>query len=539
VALVHGGIGAIQDLYVEGWNQADRELDFEGERVLSLIDDEEDMRNLAESGYGLIIDGMFDQGNVAYQLADEYPDVSFVVFDAPDTSFANVTVLHFVREGGAYLMGVAAALASETGTIGFIGGYQGATTESRRASYTAGARSINPDIVVESVYLGPYHEGNNGGYLDYDNAKSTAAEMYRSGIDVIHHSAGAAGLGIPAAAAELTEELGRELWVIGSEVDQQRVVPPEQGARFLTSLWKRRDQALVEAVRSYLAGELEPGFHELGLASRSVDFSRDGGLSEAQAATLDETRDSIIGGAIDPKVAQTEAPGWSLEPDMTGLFVFDGTGCSADFGPTQVVAGDVVRLDVINNSTVDVGLSFGHSEDGVGLADWALPVSTQTAPGQRNAVAKRLPPGTYVAVCSTDDRVLETVALYAVFETTCQGPPLESTDPAAVVEALAAATTSRNANALCSLFAEDARVSAPFFDEPLVGNAAIAEEMTPFDDDTWFQEFVITEIEVVDGFVIWSSEYRGLNATDAIEGHRIVVEDGKIILWEFGEFVED
>jgi hypothetical protein len=224
---------------------------------------------------------------------------------------------------------------------------------------------------------------------------------------------------------------------------------------------------------------------------------------------------------------------------MTGLFVFDGSGCTPDFGPTQVATGDVVRIDVINNSDVDVALSLGVSPDGVSLGSWRLPVTTQTAPGQRNAVAKRLQPGTYVAVCSTDDRVFETVALDALFETTCEGPPLESTDPAAVVEALAAATTARNADAMCSLFAEDAQLSVPWEDEPFVGNAAIAEGMTPFDDDTWFQEFVITDLEVVDGVVIWSSEFRGLNDTAAVEGHRIVVEDGKIILWEFGEFVED
>ncbi len=539
VALVHGGIGAIQDLVEQGWNQADRDLDFEGERVFSLIDGEEDVRSLAESGYGLIIDGMFDSGYAAYEVADEYPNVSFVVFDGRDTSFDNVTAIHFVREGGAYLMGVAAALASETETIGFIGGWQQATTESRRASYTAGARSINPDIVVQSVYLGPYQDGQNGAYLDYDNAKDTAADMYRSGVDVIHHSVGDAGLGIPTAAAELTEELGRELWVIGSEVDEQRVVPRELADRFLTSTWKRWDGAVVEAVRSYLAGELEPGVHELGLATGGVDFSRDGSLSDAHAATLDEIKQGIIAGVIDPNVAQTAAPGWNREPDMTGLFVFDGTGCTSDFGPTQVATGDVVRIDVINNSTVAVGLTFGESEDGVAIADWANRVTTQTAPGQRNAVARRLPSGTYVATCSTDDQIFETVAIDALFTTTCVGPPVESTDPTAVVEAFAAAITDSDVDAVCSMLAEDAQLILPWEDEPFVGNAAIAEEMTPFDDDMWFQEFVITDLEVADGVVIWSSEFRGLNNVDVIEGHRIVVEDGKIILWKFGEFVED
>ncbi|GMQ86651.1 MAG: hypothetical protein BMS9Abin07_2238 [Acidimicrobiia bacterium] len=534
VALVQGGISVIQDLIEQGWNRAESELDFEGQRVVALIDDEEDVRALADAGYGLIIDGMFDQGTVAYALANDYPEISFVVFDGFDDSFANVTSLRFVREGGAYLMGVAAALASETGKIGFIGGYQGTTTEARRASYGAGARSINPSIEVDSVYLGPYQDGQNGPYLDTDLAKETAADMYRSGIDVIHHSAGEAGLGIAVAAAELTDELGRDLWVIGSEVDEQRVVPPDQASRFLTSMWKRWDSAVYEAVRAYLAGELEPGVHELGLAPGSVDYAPDGGLTASQAATLDEVKADIVAGIVDPEAPETLAPRWTRDADLTGLLVFDGVACSSDIDPTQVAAGDVVRMDLVNNSAVDVALTFARADGDV------LPVTTAwIPPGDRNAGAMRLTPGLYEVECLTGSEVFEGASFTAVFETSCEGPAVESSDPAAVVEAFAAATNARNVDAVCSLFAEDAELVGSFMGDSVIGNAAIAEGLTPLDDDRWFQEYLITDLEVVDGVVIWSFEFRGLDDRFEVAGHRTYVEDGKITRWEWGEFVDD
>ncbi|MEA3510616.1 MAG: BMP family ABC transporter substrate-binding protein, partial [Actinomycetota bacterium] len=531
IALIQENEGSLQALIEQGWNQADRELNFDAERVVTLIDPEEDMRALAAAGYELIIDGTFDAGETAYAVAPDFPDVSFVVFDDEEPALENVTAIHFVREGGAYLMGVAAALQSETGKIGFIGGFQAATTESRRASFTAGARSIQPDIVVESVFLGPFHFGG-GGFLDYDLAKATAEDLYRSGTDVIHHSAGTAGLGIPAAAAELTDELGRELWVIGTEVEEQRLVPPEQRGRFLTSMWKRWDQAVYEAVRAYMAGELEPGLHEIGLASRSVDYSQEGGLSDARVAMLDEIRADIVASDVDPRAAATEPPRWTREPTATVNLVFNGVTCASDLGPTELARGDVVVVNLINESDVDVGIAFEIPEDVYGSGV----MTTFTAPGSRNAAAMRLLPGTYAVSCFTEDRGYQGSTFTAHFETTCEGPAVASGDPTDVIRAYVDAANARDADAVCSLFADDA-VVLDLFGQPgfnAEGNWAIAETVTPLDDDNAFRGLVITDIDAVDGTVIWSSESEYLGEVSSTTGHRSVVEDGKIIRWEWG-----
>jgi hypothetical protein len=189
--------GSGQDLIEQGWLKADRELDIAGERVVSLVDDEAELRALADDGYELIISGTFDNGRSVHAVAADYPEVSFVVFDAYDDSFDNLTSLEFVREGGAYLIGAAAALQSETGKIGFIGGWQQASTESRRASFAAGARSVNPDIVVDSVYLGPYYHQSNGGYSTTTPARRPRSRCIDQGLTSSTTPPGSPAQGFP------------------------------------------------------------------------------------------------------------------------------------------------------------------------------------------------------------------------------------------------------------------------------------------------------------------------------------------------------
>ncbi len=516
--------GGVQELMEQGWNDAARRVNFEGELVTPLLDPEEDIRDLADAGYDLIVDGLFDDGTLVYGLALEYPATTFVVFDDQDPGLENVAALHFVRDGGAYLMGMAAALESETGKIGFIGGRQRDTTETRRAAYTAGARSVTPDIEVESVYLGPFLDPNSP-YLAYDLAKETAEDMYRSGIDVIHHSAGhvGGGAGISAAAAELRDELDRELWVIGSEVSEQRGVSPDQSERFLLSMWKRWDKAVEESIRAYVDGELEPGLHELGLASRSVDYSRDGAISEQSLAVLDRAREEIVTDSVEIESGNTAAPSWTREPAVTIAGVFDGTACAFDTDTAAVVAGDVVRIDLVNESAVPVGLLVGDSDDGIDIRD-GQPLSTWIAPDSSGAVAIRLNSGVHVARCFTSNEMLEGVPITAVFETTCEGPTPESDDPIDVVHALGAAVNARDAAAVCSLFADDAAVPGP----------VMAEMLTPADDALGFEGSSTSGFEVAGDVVTWTLTSKIVGREEQTRVRAEVV-DGKILWLEILE----
>jgi basic membrane protein A len=525
IALVYeGGVagGAAQQLILDGWEDAVRQFDFEAEVLVPLIDDAEQMSDLADAGVDLIVVGLFDGGAV-FEIAGDHPDTHFVVFSGEIPPFDNVTALDFEREEVSFLVGAAAALQSETGKVGFIGGWQQPSTEARRAAFTAGAQYVDPDTVVDSVYLGPFHSPRGGPYLDIDLAKATAAAMYLSGVDVIHHSAGSAAEGIPAAATELTADLGRDLWVIGSEVNERRFAPSDHQDRFLTSMYKRKDKAIVEALRAYMAEELSPGLRRLGMASGSVDFSRDGRMSESLIAALDQIRADILAGTVVPPSAVTTAPRWTREPDVVGTLTFDGETCALNIPTTEVVAGDVVLINIVNDSIFDLGTSLAN----------VVETATLTSAGARNSMASRLAQGSHSVSCLTADGTSEVATITAHSEVSCDGPIVGSSDPESVIRAVADAFTARDADAMCSLFAETAAVIDSFAGD-IDGNMSIAEILTPFVDDTWFQEFAITKVAVSGNTVVFSTELRHFDGAFATVDHRAIVEDGRIILWEWG-----
>ena len=378
--------------------------------------------------------------------------------------------------------------------------------------------------------------------------------MYRSGIDVIHHSAGMAGTALPDVADELTGELGRRLWVIGSEVDEQRLAPDGQKDNFLTSMWKRWDRALFEAVRSYLAGELVAGRYELGLDTGAVDYSTEGGLAPIHASRLDEIESEILAGRILPPSASGEPPRWTREPVVTADINFDGRICSSDTNPIELATGDVVRLNIFNESAEVLAFAIGKLAEGVdpssvwstaggdpwaaGLMDFEVGVAQAlTDPGGMNAVSMRLTTGSYVANCFAEDgTAFPGTAFTARFESTCQESSVESDDPAEVMRALTVALNARDPVAVCSLFAENATAEIKFGPEPLsiAGNQRIADFITAKDDDLWIQNYVLTGIETAGPVVTSTSEYQYFAGDPLLWCSTAEVSDGKIVAMEAG-----
>jgi basic membrane protein A len=107
---------------------------------------------LVEGGAKVIVGVGFMFTDPMTEIAAANPDVSFGIVDSV-VEADNVSSLVFAEEQGSFLVGAAAALKSESGTIGFIGGQEIDLIKKFEAGYTAGAKYINPDIVVEVAYL--------------------------------------------------------------------------------------------------------------------------------------------------------------------------------------------------------------------------------------------------------------------------------------------------------------------------------------------------------------------------------------------------
>src|SRR6266850_3236531 len=111
------------------------------------------MRAFAEKGYDLIIGVGFAQAPIMESVAKDYPNIRFAIVDGV-SELPNVASLVFKEHEGSYLVGMLAAKASKTGTIGFLGGMDIGLIHRFEKGYEEGARSVNPNIRVIQNYVG-------------------------------------------------------------------------------------------------------------------------------------------------------------------------------------------------------------------------------------------------------------------------------------------------------------------------------------------------------------------------------------------------
>src|SRR5210317_2208120 len=83
---------------------------------------EQALRRFAEAGANPIVMAGFAFASALETVADEYPDTKFAVIDVNWLSMPNVRGIGFNEHEGSYLVGMLAAQASKTGTVGFVGG---------------------------------------------------------------------------------------------------------------------------------------------------------------------------------------------------------------------------------------------------------------------------------------------------------------------------------------------------------------------------------------------------------------------------------
>ena len=199
------------------------------------------------------------------EYADKYPDKIFVNIDTVVQNSKNtITSVDFIEEESAYLAGVVAGLTTlDTNLkginadklIGAVGGDVDPVIQAFVFAYTNGAQSIDPEIKVETKYLGSWDDTAKG--------KQAALQLYDMGADVVFQIAAAAGMGVLQGAAE------RDLYAIGVDTNQNDIEP----GHVIASDIKDVGQAIVEVFRTIKDGTYKPGqVLNYGLASGGVDI---------------------------------------------------------------------------------------------------------------------------------------------------------------------------------------------------------------------------------------------------------------------------
>lgn len=298
-----GGRGdqSFNDSAAAGLDQAVEEFGFESEEGEASDGEaesqrEERLRTFADAGYDPIIAVGFAYAASVGKVAAEYPEVHFAIIDdASLVDVPNVASLTFAEHEGSFLVGAAAALKSEAGHIGFVGGVQVPLIEKFQAGYEAGAKAVNPDITIDVTYL--TQPPDFSGFGDPAKGKTAAEGMYQNGADIVYHAAGGSGGGVFEAASEAGGK------AIGVDSDQYNTADPSVQDVIMTSMLKNVNVAVYEYLTEVAGGTFPAGETVYDLSVDGVGYSTSGGFVDDIAADLDAFKEQIISGEIEVPTA--------------------------------------------------------------------------------------------------------------------------------------------------------------------------------------------------------------------------------------------
>jgi len=247
---------------------------------------EQNMRKMAERGANPIVVLGFANASTLEKVAPDYPDTKFtivdMVVDAP-----NVRSIVYAEHEGSYLVGMLAAMASKTGTVGFVGGMDIPLIRKFACGYVQGVKAVNPDATVIQNMTGTtpaaWNDPVKGGEL--------TRTQISQGADVVYAAAGGTGVGVLQAAADAS------ILSVGVDSNQNYMHP----GSVLTSMIKRVDNATYETFVNGVEG-FESGVSLMNLAAEGVGYALDEHnqslIDQEMVAAVDAAKAMIISGEL-------------------------------------------------------------------------------------------------------------------------------------------------------------------------------------------------------------------------------------------------
>jgi basic membrane protein A len=290
-----GGRGdkSFNDAAYAGVSRAEEELGVEVSYLepAGAEDREAALRLFAARGFDLVIGVGFIFSSDIDAVARAYPGVHFAGVDyapGPNGIPPNVAALAFREEEGSFLVGAVAGLVSKTHHVGFVGGMTGPLIRKFEAGYGAGVKAACAECVVHSSYAGTTPDA----FRDPAKGKALATAEIAAGSDVIYHASGSTGHGVFEAAKDA------HVLAIGVDADQYEEMP----GTVLTSMIKRGDVAVYEAVNDVVNGRFVGGMKVFGLKEDGLDYVHEGphaaGIPEDVKKRVEALRADVVSGRI-------------------------------------------------------------------------------------------------------------------------------------------------------------------------------------------------------------------------------------------------
>ncbi|WP_353106616.1 BMP family lipoprotein [Acetoanaerobium noterae] len=276
--VVAGGLGdrSFYDSSNEGLKMAIEKLGVEG-KVLECKNDPTlytDQLVQASTASDVVVVVGFEFYDVIQEVAAEFPDKKYVYIDNVIENVENITCIDYKENEGSFLAGALAAMESKTGKIGMVGGMDIPVIRNFQVGFEAGAKYINPDIQVETIFAGDFEDPAKG--------KESALALYAKDIDIVFQVAGKTGEGV----FEAAKDTGK--FAIGVDSDQRYINPDA----IIASMIKGVDISIYETIEKIQKGEFESGnVYEYGAKENGVRIAY--GTEDMPKLVSDEAMNQI------------------------------------------------------------------------------------------------------------------------------------------------------------------------------------------------------------------------------------------------------
>ena len=316
--LVNGSLGdkGFFDSAASGINMMASELGAETKIVEMGRDEtsyESNYLDVSDQDWDLIVSGTFSVKELAQEIAVQYPDKEYLVFDVTIDFDAvttnNMIGLAYYSNQGAFLSGVLAAkmlleaedakIDATNKTLGFIGSMDTPGINDFLVGYLEGVKYVDPSIKVLCSYVGSFE--------DVTKCMEMTTQLYNQGAQIVYAPVSQSILGSATAAANCDKYLiacDQDLYSQLAESDAKLA------ANIVTSSLKNVGESLFTAVKSLQDGTMVMGNnYTLGLDSGAVGLAKNANyeaiVPEAIRTAIEEVEGKIISGELEVSSAFT------------------------------------------------------------------------------------------------------------------------------------------------------------------------------------------------------------------------------------------
>ena len=268
---------------------------------------ESNFLDVSEQDWDLIVCGTFSVSELAQEVAPQYPDKNYLIFDVTvdfdKVTTGNMIGVSYYSNKGAFLSGVLAAkmllqsgdarIDSSKKMLGFVGSMDTSGINDFLVGYLEGVKYVDPEIQVLTSYVGSFE--------DVTKCMEMTTQLYNQGAQIVYAPASQSILGAATAAANSDKYLiacDQDLYAQLAESD------PNLAATILSTSLKNVGDSLFTAVQGLADGTMTYGNnYTLGLDSGAVGLAKNENYTSIVPAEIqgeiDEVEAKIVSGEIE------------------------------------------------------------------------------------------------------------------------------------------------------------------------------------------------------------------------------------------------